>query len=290
MPAYKNCRRPAAALAAMTISLVFSAMNALAQDTKPAADSTDDSLQEVVVTGSRIASANLTSTSPIQVVTAKEIQLSGKTDISDILFQLPQNFNNSLGQDFSNNTSGLSSAGGLTTADLRGLGPQRTLVLVNGRRLGAGDANTIIQAPAPNLDQIPAALVERVDVVTGGASAVYGSDAIAGVVNFMMKRNFEGFQVDLQLGGNLHHNDSSFAQSAQIAARQTPLSGSHYDGRSRSINLLAGTNFAEGRGNLTAFFGYQHVDPVRSGDRDFGGCQLGANANLTGATCLGSTN
>jgi outer membrane receptor protein involved in Fe transport len=290
MPAYKNRRRLASALVAMTIGLAFSSIDVFAQDKKSAADDSDDSLQEVVVTGSRIASVNLTSTSPIQVVTAKEIQLSGKTDVSDILFQLPQNFNNSLGQDFSNTTSGLSSAGGLSTADLRGLGPQRTLVLVNGRRLGAGDANTIIQAPAPNLDQIPSALVERVEVVTGGASAVYGSDAIAGVVNFIMKRNFEGFQVDLQLGGNLHNNDNSFAQTAQTAAGQTPLTGSRFDGRNQSIDLLAGTNFADGRGNLTAFFSYQHTDPVRSGDRDFGGCQLGANAALTSATCLGSTN
>jgi iron complex outermembrane recepter protein len=82
----------------------------------------EEVLREVVVTGSRIAAPNLTSTSPIQVVDSREIQQTGKNDVSDILFRLPQNFNNSLGQDFSNNTSGLSAAGGLSTADLRGLG------------------------------------------------------------------------------------------------------------------------------------------------------------------------
>lgn len=124
-------------------------------------------LEEVVVTGSRIAAPNQKSTSPIQVVSSKEIQMSGKSDISDILNQLPQNFSNDLGQDLGNRTSGLTTAGGVATADLRGLGPQRTLVLVNGRRLGQGSPYTAIQSPAPDLDQIPASLVERVEVVTG---------------------------------------------------------------------------------------------------------------------------
>ena len=87
----------------------------------------------------------------------------------------------------------------MATADLRGLGPNRTLVLVDGRRLGQGSPYTFIQQPAPDLDQIPAGLVERVEVVTGGASAAYGSDAIAGVVNFIMKKNFEGLQINGQL-------------------------------------------------------------------------------------------
>ena len=98
----------------------------------------------------------------------------------------------------------MTTAGGVATADLRGIGPQRTLVLIDGRRLGVGSPNTAIQSPAPDLDQIPAGLVERVEVVTGGASAAYGSDAIAGVVNFIMKKNFEGFQVDGQMGENWH--------------------------------------------------------------------------------------
>lgn len=268
----------------LTVAVTVSAQN------PPAATEKDGGLEEVVVTGSRITGANLASTSPIQVVSAEEIQLSGKQDVSDVLLQMPQVFNNSLGQGLSNNTSGLSSIGGLTNADLRGIGPQRTLVLVNGKRLGAGDANTIIQAPAANLDQIPSGLVDRVEVVTGGASAVYGSDAIAGVVNFITKRSFEGFQIDMQLGGNLHRSDNKSVQALQTAAGITPLTGSGFDGRSRSVSVMAGTNFADERGNITGFFGYQHLDPVRSGDRDFGGCQLNANTALTGAVCLGSTN
>src|SRR3982750_420928 len=111
----------------------------------------DDSLDEVVVTGTRIASPNATSTSPIQVVTRQDMQVSGKTDITDIISQLPQNFTNDLGQDLGNRSPGLTTAGGVATADLRGLGPNRTLVLVNGRRLGIGSPSPFIHPPAPAL-------------------------------------------------------------------------------------------------------------------------------------------
>ena len=268
------------------VAAVCAAMPAIAQDQTKDADSVD----VIVVTGSRIAAPNSKSASPIVSLTDKDIKITGKTDISDIISQLPQNFNNDLGQDLGNRTSGLTSAGGVATADLRGLGPNRTLVLVNGRRLGQGSPYTFIQQPAPDLDQIPVALVERVEVVTGGASATYGSDAIAGVVNFIMKTNFEGFQIDGQLGENWHSNHNKYAQNAQLAFGATPLTGSTHDGRNKAFNLIAGTNFADGKGNVTAYFGYLDTDPVRSGDRDFGGCQLGANANLDGANCGGSSN
>jgi len=123
-------------------------------------------LQEITVTGSRIAAPNEVSTSPIQVISSQSIQVSGKTDITDIISQLPQIFTNDLGQDLGNGTSGLTTAGGVATADLRGLGPARTLVLIDGRRLGVGSPNTAIAEPAPDLDQIPAGLVERIEVVT----------------------------------------------------------------------------------------------------------------------------
>ncbi len=246
--------------------------------------------QEVVVTGSRIPAPNLESTSPIQVVTAQEIALGGRSDISDVINQLPQNLNNSLGQDLGNRTSGLTTAGGISTADLRGLGPQRTLVLVNGRRLGIGSPYTAIQSPAPNLDQIPTFLLDRVDVVTGGASAVYGSDAVAGVINFLLKRNFEGFQVDYHIGENWYRNDSRYVQGLVRDFGGTTQSGTSRDGRSQTINIIAGTNFADGNGNVTAYFGYRQADPVASEDRDFGGCQLNLNDDLTAPVCVGSGN
>jgi iron complex outermembrane receptor protein len=246
--------------------------------------------EEVIVTGSRIASPNATSTSPVQVVTRQDIQVSGKTDITDIISQLPQNFTNDLGQDLGNRTPGLTTAGGVATADLRGLGPNRTLVLVNGRRLGIGSPYTFIQQPAPDLDQIPAALVERVEVLTGGASATYGSDAIAGVINFIMKKNFEGFQIDGNFGGNWHDNHSTFTQGLQRDVGYTPLTGSSTDGQNLAVNVIAGTSLADDRGNVTAYFGYMKMDPVKSSDRDFGGCQLNPSDDLASAVCFGSVN
>lgn len=249
-----------------------------------------ENMDEVIVTGSRIASPNATSTSPVQVVTSQEIKVSGKHDITDIISQLPQNFTNDLGQDLGNRTPGLTTAGGVATANLRGLGPNRTLVLVNGRRLGIGSPYTFIQSPAPDLDQIPSALVERVEVLTGGASATYGSDAVAGVINFIMKKNFEGFQVDANIGGNWHENGNSYARQAQLDADYVPLKGTSTDGKSMAINFIAGTSLADGAGNVTAYFGYMKTDPVRSSDRDFGGCQLNPTDDLTGAVCAGSIN
>src|SRR5450432_1633186 len=203
-------------------------LSALAQT----AEGASPALEEVIVTGTRIAVPNAVSTSPIQVISAESLATTGKTDISDVITQLPQNFNNGIGQDLGNGTSGLTTAGGVATADLRGLGPARTLVLVDGRRLGVGSPNTAIAEPAPDLDQIPAGLVERVEVVTGGASAAYGSDAIAGVVNFIMKRNFQGFQVDAQVGENWHNNGNTGVQALVRDFDNTvPATGTKFDGK-----------------------------------------------------------
>ncbi len=261
---------------------------------RPAVATDEPVLQEVVVTGSRIAAPNAVSASPIQAITAADIQASGKTDISDILYQLPQLLNNDLGQDFSNRTSGLTTPGGLTTADLRGLGPNRTLVLVDGRRLGQGSPQTTIASPAPDLDQIPTSLIERVEVLTGGASSTYGSDAIAGVVNFIMKKNFQGVQVDGQFGEDLHNNRNAFMKPFLTNAGYTPLSGNKLDGKSKTFDIVAGTNFADGAGNVTGYLTYMHYDPVASAERDYGQCQLtevtDANGNVTGSKCFGSSN
>jgi iron complex outermembrane receptor protein len=278
----------------LTAAIAVTAIPAHAQQPAPALAATAEPLQEIIVTGSRIASPNAVSTSPIQVISSQSIQISGKTDITDIINQLPQNFTNDLGQDLGNGTPGLTAAGGVSTADLRGLGPSRTLVLIDGRRLGVGSPNTAIAEPAPDLDQIPAGLVERVEVVTGGASATYGSDAIAGVVNFIMKKNFEGFQIDGQMGMNYHDNNNAFVQGLVRDFGDTPPTGTAKDGRNRSFDMLMGTNFADGKGNITAYLSYRHADPVESNQRDYGACQLfpigDANNNVHGITCGGSSN
>jgi len=251
-------------------------------------------LKEIVVTGSRIAAPNQTSASPIQVVSAESIQDTGRNDISDIINQLPQIFNNDIGQDLGNRTSGLTTAGGVSTADLRGLGPNRTLVLIDGRRLGIGSPNTAIQQPAPDLDQIPLFMVERVEVLTGGASSVYGSDAVGGVVNFILKKNFEGIQIDGQYGVNWHNQHNEFARGLLEDDGTTPLRGDIWDGHNQNFNLMMGSSLADGRGNVTAYLNYYHQNAVPSGNRDFGQCQLNPDSS-DGKTedtlfCQGSSN
>jgi iron complex outermembrane recepter protein len=251
-------------------------------------------LQEIIVTGSRIAAPNEVSTSPILAISSQSIKVSGKTDITDLINQLPQIFSNDLGQDLGNNTSGLTTAGGVATADLRGLGPARTLVLIDGVRLGVGSPNTAIAEPAPDLDQIPVGLVERVEVVTGGASAAYGSDAIAGVVNFIMKKNFEGFEIDGQMGENDHNNHNTWVQGLARDFDANPATGNVQDGRNKNFDAIMGTNFNDGQGNVTAYLSYRHADPVYSSARDFGSCELlpnfNANGTINSVSCGGSSN
>jgi iron complex outermembrane recepter protein len=285
---------PLAAAVSAALAAAFIAAPARAQEQTAATDQGEAPIQEVVVTGSRIVVPNMVATSPTQVVTAEDIRTAGKVDITDIVAQMPQIIDAGLGQDFGNRTSGLSTPGGVATADLRGLGPNRTLVLVDGIRLGIGDPNTFIQQPAPDLDQIPAFLLERVDVVTGGASATYGSDAIAGVVNFIMKKNFEGLQVDGQAGVNYHDNNKSYLDPLLTAFGVTPLTGSQWDGQNRQFDVIFGSNFADGKGNVTAYASYFDTDPVTGTQRDWDQCQFNpvadADGNTVGRICGGSSN
>jgi len=289
-PVRGTSSRASATISAAAVCLA----GAASAQTPPPASANVLEVEEIVITGSRIASPNATSASPIQVLNSQEIQASGKTDLSDILYQLPQLQNNDLGQDFSNRTTGLTTAGGLTTADLRGLGPNRTLVLVDGKRLGQGSPQTTIAAPAPDLDQIPAIMVERIEILTGGASSVYGSDAVGGVVNFILKKNFQGLLVDGQYGADWHDNRSGYMKPLLTTAGITPLSGEKWDGKNQNLSVLAGTNFADGKGNFTGYFSYYHFDPVASSERDIGQCQLtevtDAAGNVTGSRCFGSSN
>ena len=268
----------------------------------PAAAETP-ALEEVVVTGSRIpVPTNISATSPTIVVSSQEIQLQGHTDITDVINSLPQNIIGT-NADFGNTSSPLTATGGFSTVDLRGLGPQRTLVLVNGRRLGAGDPSTTNQNVAPDIDQIPAPLLERVDVVTGGASATYGSDAIAGVVNFILKKDFQGVQVDGQYGFNQHNQHDNYVQGLLSQndpitgfTAVTPPTGSIRDGYKHDISVLMGTNVADGAGNVTGYFVYHDQQPVAASARDFSDCQLYSTPQFTGVgpfagvDCYGSSN
>lgn len=189
----------------------------------------------IVVTGSRIARPELDSMSPVLVVGAEDIAAKGAVNVEEILYDMPQVIPSQGGA--SNNPGD-----GAATLDLRGLGSARTLVLVNGRRWLSYDVTQIV-----DLNTIPAQLIEKADVLTGGRSAVYGSDAISGVVNFTMKQDFEGVQVDSQY---------------RITGRG--------DGGTWSNALVIGGNFDEGRGNITMFANYTKRDPIMAGERAFG--------------------
>jgi outer membrane receptor protein involved in Fe transport len=232
---------------------------------------------EIVVTGTRIPQRNLYTTSPITQVSAEDITTQGVTRLEDLTNQLPQVFA-SQGSAISNGSTGTA------TIDLRGLGPPRTLVLIDGRRMGYGSPLGV----ASDLNQIPGPLVERVEVLTGGASAVYGSDAIAGVTNFIMRRDFEGFRFDAQYGFYQHENDSDadFIRE-EIAFRgltnpeQYQLPPDHVvDGYSKEITFVFGASTPDGRGNVSAYLGYRNNDPVLQRDRDYSACALaGGNAS-----------
>lgn len=265
--------------------LGLSATQAAAQAAEPAGGE----VSEVVVTGSRIPQPNLTSVSPVQVVGSQEVQLGGRAATIDILNQLPQVTQNSA-VDLGPTSNPLSGPGGVATVDLRGLGPQRTLVLVDGRRLGIGDPNTGNPNPAPDINQIPSQLIDRIEVLTGGASATYGSDAVAGVVNFVMKHNFEGVQVDAQWGVYQHNQHNDLVQGLESRANPAvAVPGSEWDGKSRDISIAFGMNAPDGKGNVTTYFTYHDQDPVTDSHRDYAACQV--NVNAAGVpSCAGSSN
>lgn len=238
--------------------------------------------QMVQVTGSRLKSAELVSDSALVVVGSREIELQGTTNIENMLNNLPQL---TASQSASQSTFGTS---GTATLNLRNLGPQRTMVLVDGRRLMPGDP----VFPYPDVNFIPAGLVESVDVVSGGASAAYGSDAVAGVVNFRMKRDFDGIKFDYLGTGAQHDNHDAAAQRA-LTAYGLPVPGSRFDGASHTLSLIAGRNSADGNGNLTVYASAVRTEPVNGGSRDWAACGIGTNSvNAPNDThlCQGSSN
>jgi len=247
-----------------------------------AQEAAPEALQKVEVTGSRIPTLNTESISPMVSLGSKDIKLDGVRNVESLLNNLPQVFAAQSG-------NVVNGASGTATVDLRGLGENRTLVLVDGRRLPAGSPGST----AADLNQIPAALIKRVDVMSGGAGAVYGADAVSGVVNFIMIDNFEGVQVELNGSGYNHQQNNPHGVGDVVAGRsvgnptqfQRPGNKS-FDGRSKDASLLIGGNFAEGKGNATVFFSYKKDDALLQSERDFTSCALTASA--AGYGCGGS--
>ncbi len=227
--------------APLSVLLTGASIAALAAVTPAAAQ--DDTADEdtIVVTGSRIArDPNLTAPLPVQSVDSEQIRLSGEVDITDIVNDVPALFTSTTAEGSIDGVFGDAVGGAIL--NLRGLGAERTLVLVNGQRHVAGVAGSAIV----DLNSIPAGLVERVDVLTGGASQVYGADAVTGVVNFILKDNFEG--LSLNASGGISEEG---------------------DGERYAISALAGKNFLDDRLNVTVAVDYSKREEIRFGDRDF---------------------
>ena len=199
------------------------------------ADSKSVKLEAVRVTGSRVVVPGATSSSPIVTVRAEEFALQQNPEAEQVLRTLP----GTLPADGSNVNNGTA---GVSSLSLRGLGAQRNLILIDGKRVTPYNVDGIV-----DLSMVPTALIDRVDLVTGGASAVYGSDAISGAVNFITKRNFEGVDIDYTNG--LTEED---------------------DGDKTSIAAVLGTNVAGGRGNIVMALNYAHRDGIQLGQRSLG--------------------
>ena len=192
-------------------------------------------VEKVTVTGTRLQKKDFTAISPVTTVTSQTLEQTNTTSVEKLLNDLPSlvpgntiTSNNSGGENFA-------------TIDLRGLGPGRTLVLINGQRVPGSSPTGVV-----DINTIPAGLIERIEVVTGGASAVYGSDALAGAVNFILKKDFEGFEVNVLAG------------QAERALGET-----------RGIDALMGFSSGDGRGNITFYGSWFHREGVLQKEFDY---------------------
>jgi len=206
----------------------------------------EEKIEEVVVTGSRIVRSNQVQPNPVYGLNSEDIRATGQLSMIDVMDDLPQLFasQNSAQSNFfgTSTNTGFNNTPGLALLDLRSLGPNRTLVLVNGRRHVSGQAGSA----GVDVGSIPSALVERVEVLTGGASSIYGADAVSGVVNFIMKDDFEGTEIDLQGGVP---GDSG--------------------GGEWQLSLTHGQNFLDDRLNITLNATVRRREEIKMRDRDW---------------------
>src|SRR5439155_1861220 len=190
----------------------------------------------IIVTGTRIRDPNVVALQPVQAVTSEAIQESGVTNIQDVLDENPAFGTPDLSR---TNSAFLTSAAGVATVDLRDIGPDRTLVLINSRRVVAG----LPGSTTVDLNVIPTQFIDRVDILTGGASSLYGSDAVAGVVNIIYKHNFTGLRIDGQAGIS-----------------------EHGDAGQQQLGITAGSNLG-GHGNLMVYAGYANDEGLLARQR-----------------------
>ena len=226
--------RLSASVAPVVLGLAMISMPAFAQTAPAAEDEAAAEGETIVVTGSLISNPNLKSASPVAVITSEEVELRQTNVAEEFLRQLPSSVP-SVGSAVNNGN------GGASFVNLRGIGATRNLVLLDGQRIVPANLNGIV-----DLNNVPLALIERTDILTGGATTTYGADAVSGVVNFITKRDFSGIEATL---------------SEQITEKG--------DGNVFRTDVTIGANFDDGRGNAVFSIGYQESDPVFQGDRAF---------------------
>ncbi|MEG3149028.1 TonB-dependent receptor [Sphingomonas sp. ZT3P38] len=266
------------------LSAQAQAQTAPTTDSLPA-DQAESGAPDIVVTGSRIPQPNLESVSPVTVVSNQDIKLQGTTKIEDLL--------NSMPAVFASQASTLANgADGTASVDLRGLGSSRTLSLINGRRLLPGDPSPT-SGSAADINIIPASILKRVEVLTGGASSTYGADAVAGVVNFIVDTDFTGIRVDGQYSLFQHDNRNKVLPPLLDNRQAAGLAGYGYpggvvtDGGTVDATISMGTKFDDDRGHAVVYFGYRKAKAILQSRRDFSACVL-QNTGTGAPRCGGS--
>lgn len=252
------------------------AVPAMAQEAtnQPAPEAAPTNNVDIIVTGSRITRPNTSAAAPVTSVTSDAIRAQAAVNIEEVLNRLPQ-----VAPDSQQNYQ---DSDGRQRVKLRNLGFERTLTLIDGKR--AGTMNGV------DLNMIPTALIERVDVLTGGASAVYGSDAVAGVVNFIMKDDFTGIQLNANYNLYVHQNKPGLiSQVASQYGFAQPARGLANDGGRADLSLTAGTKLFNDRFHISGYVNYRKANLVPYDARETSGCQLVEAVKDGPLTCSTST-
>jgi iron complex outermembrane recepter protein len=262
------------ALAGGTMMAAIGALHAQDKPVKSATNEDADQplLTEVTVTGSRIVVPNATSISPITTVSSEEFAQVGATRVEDVLNQLPQVFADQ-------NSTSINGGNGTETVDLRGLQAKRTLVLINDQRMSYGDPRN--GGAGSDLKMIPTALIDNVEILTGGASSIYGADAVAGVVNFKLNDHFEGVKIVADGGGYFHHNTNNQNVITDLDNFNT-ANGTNFSeppsnvatGAQKQLTFIAGLNSADNKGNATFFASYRNISAALQSNFSYSACSL----------------
>ena len=255
-------------VAPLALGLALISAPSFAQDAEDGAEEAND--KPIVVTGSLVKRPNEDSAAPVTVVGGDDFKGQGATKIEDLM--------NSLPQVIATQSSGVSNgADGTATIDLRGLGVSRTLVLIDGKRLMPGG---IGGGAGADLNFIPSALISSVELLTGGASSTYGADAVAGVVNFKMNREFQGVRLDGQYSMYQHNNNNEIRST--VNKRFSAPEGSTINGGAYDVTLAIGSSLADDRGNIVAYAGLRHETAVTQDKYDYSICTLNPSGLNTG--------